>query len=100
MGIVDPALHVLAAAIGGLAALLFWYAYRRMGAGHMSDSAKWLVVGIAVVSLTHALDNVDALLPFSLPFHFAHFIEVVGLSCLGFAGWELYLFSKNLGGGI
>ncbi|MFA6048320.1 MAG: hypothetical protein WC792_00020 [Candidatus Micrarchaeia archaeon] len=97
-GTVDAALHVMVGLLGAATAILLYYSYRRMGAGHMNGFNRWLVAGVCVISASHVIGNFDGMFG-GLPFHVSELVEFAGLALICFSAWELFLFSKNIGGG-
>ncbi len=92
-------MHITLVVIAVAAAVIFLLAYRKFTEGGMSDCVRWATFGVMVLAAAQVLDNLGLYQPeYSLQLVYAtHFVEIIGFSCLGFAAWEIYRFSRKLG---
>ncbi|MFA6048318.1 MAG: hypothetical protein WC792_00010 [Candidatus Micrarchaeia archaeon] len=93
----DATVHAVGTILGVATAILLAYAYRKMKAGGLSTFTRFVVFGVAMLSLAQVLETAAA---FS-PEYFAAFpqalqlVSLAGFLCLGFGAWELYQHARR-----
>ncbi len=84
-------------AVGLGAAILFAYSYKRLERGGMSAVVRYVVFGVAVLSLVHLFEDaaifIEALEPYEL--WAEHLLGIAGFLLLGRGAWELYNVSES-----
>ncbi len=83
------------AAIG--ISVFFFRLYGSLGA-RLRDFVKWIMVGIAMLSLSHLFGDITIWLSVEdgLEFWIEHAIDFAGLALIAVGAWKLYNYSEAL----